>query len=196
MLIGLTGLIGSGKTEVASVWASMGARVLSGDDIGREVVENDSRILKKLVNEFGTSILNKNKNLNRRRLGKLAFASRENTEKLNAIVHPALLASLDREINNSRKNNIDTVVDAALLVHWNYHKKMDFTVLVSSFQRLRFRRLSERGMTLDEIKQRTKSQLPLAVLRRKADYTLTNNTNLNDLRVKARKLYLSLSERG
>jgi len=195
MIIGLTGLIGSGKTEVARVWAKLGARIINCDDIGREVVEQGRGIIQKLVREFGSSILNKNGKLNRRRLGERAFSSRKTTEMLNSIVHPALLARLDHEIAFSRENNKVTIVDAALLIYWNYQKKMDFTVLVSSFQRLRYQRLIDRGLTLDEIRQRTHSQLTLKILRSKSDYVLHNNTDLANLRLKARKLYLSLTEK-
>jgi dephospho-CoA kinase len=86
------------------------------------------------------------------------------------------------------------VVDAALLIYWNYHRKMDYTVLVSSHTQIRIRRLLDRGLTQEEIRQRMKSQLPLSYLRQRSDFVLANNTDLDILRKKAKILYLKLSE--
>jgi len=194
MIVGVTGLIGSGKSEVTSVFCRMGARLIDCDQIGREVVENDQKVLYRLALEFGASILTPSKKLNRRQLGRLAFASAKNTEKLNAIVHPALLAELDRRLADARMRKYDAVVDAALLIYWNYHRKMDYTVLVSSHTQIRIRRLLDRGLTREEIRQRMKSQLPLSYLRQRADFVLANNTDLDILRKKAKILYLKLSE--
>ena len=52
MIIGLTGLIASGKSEVARTWKGLGATIINADDIGREVVETDSTVLYQLVLVF------------------------------------------------------------------------------------------------------------------------------------------------
>jgi dephospho-CoA kinase len=195
MILGVTGLIGSGKSEVAGVFGRLGARIIDCDRIGREVVENDQEILYRLSLEFGSNILDKKKRLNRRQLGHLAFESPDKTAFLNSIVHPALLAELDRRLEHARKNHYHAVVDAALLIFWKYHQKMDFTILVSSFTRNRIRRLIAAGLTTREIDQRTKSQLPLSHLRKHSDFVLTNNNDRGELRKKAKILYLELSRR-
>jgi dephospho-CoA kinase len=196
MIIGLTGLIGSGKSEVAAAWEKVGAKIISGDAIGREVVENDSIVFYRLLMEFGPTIIDKNKRLNRRELGRLAFSSRQATELLNSIVHPSLLKRLDAQITQARLKGYQAVVDAALLIYWHYHKKMDCTVLVSSTVRNRFNRLLDRGFTMEEIRVRTKSQLPYSYLRKHADYVITNNKDLNSLRKRAQIIYSELVKKG
>ncbi|MCP4566374.1 MAG: dephospho-CoA kinase [FCB group bacterium] len=196
MILGLTGLIGSGKSEVAAVFGRLGAEIISGDDLGREVIEHDSVAFYRLVVEFGPTILNPNRTLNRRALGLLAFASAEKTEILNEIVHPGLLNRLDQRIARVRARGGHAVVDAALLIAWNYNRKMDYTILVNSISRLRQERLLARGLTEEEIRRRTKSQLSLAVLRRESNLIITNNKDLADLRKKAEKMYLGLIKRG
>ena len=196
MIIGLTGLIGSGKSEVAAVWKKMGARIISGDDLGREAVEKDSVVLYRLVMEFGSTILDKNKKLDRRQLGRLAFSSDKSRDILNSIVHPALLKLLDQQIKEAGRKKIDAVVDAALLIFWGYQKKMDCTVLVTSTYKNRSQRLRRNGLTSDEISQRTASQLSESKLRKHADYIITNNKDLPSLQRKARILYSQLTERG
>ena len=196
MIIGLTGLIGSGKSEVATVWEKMGAKIISGDAIGREVVENDSIVFYRLLMEFGPTIIDKNKRLNRRELGRLAFSSPEKTELLNSIVHPSLLKRLDAQITQARLKGYQAVIDAALLIYWNYHKKMDYTVVVSSTAHNRHNRLLDQGFTMEEIRRRTKSQLPYSYLRKHADYVISNNKDLNSLRKRAQILYSELVKRG
>lgn len=195
MIIGITGLIGSGKSEVAAVCASLGAQIIDADQLGREVVDTDSVVFYQLINKFGRSILDESMKLNRRRLGEIAFSSREKTELLNSIVHPGLLKRLDASIDQARAKNQIAVVDAALLIYWNYQTKMDYTVLVSSFQRLRTKRLIARGMTAEEVRQRIRSQQKVSCLRRHADHIITNNKDLTGLRYKSKKLYRQLSER-
>jgi dephospho-CoA kinase len=193
MIIGVTGLIGSGKSAVATVFGSLGATIIDCDRIGREVVETDETIRYRLVLAFGQSILTDRRTFNRRQLGRLAFGSTEKTELLNSIVHPPLLARLDDQMSRARQSGHHAVVDAALLINWGYHKKMDYTILVSATVKNRTKRLLSCGLTLEEIRLRTKSQLPLSNLRRCADHVIVNDTDLANLRVRAEKIYRRLT---
>ncbi len=67
MIIGLTGLMGSGKSEVAAVFASLGAVSIDADIIGRQVLETDSVVFYRLLTTFGVSMLNRNLSLNRKK---------------------------------------------------------------------------------------------------------------------------------
>jgi dephospho-CoA kinase len=194
MILGVTGLIGSGKSTVARAFRDEGALLIDCDRIGREVVESDSTIQYQLVLAFGGSILTRRKTIDRRRLGRLAFSSAENTEKLNSIVHPALLAELDRRVRDARARGETAVIDAALLIYWNYHTKVDYTILVTAYTRNRMNRLRATGLTDDEIRQRTRSQLPLSHLRERSDFVLANNTNPEKLRTRAIMLYRRLAD--
>jgi dephospho-CoA kinase len=132
-IIGITGGIGSGKTEVAKIFKKLGAKIISGDEIGKEVVEKNRPVLKKLVRIFGEGILNGNRKLNRRKLGKIVFSSIENRDKLNKIVHPYLLSNLRKQIREHRKKDPGIViVDAALIVEWGLQKELDYLILVES----------------------------------------------------------------
>ncbi len=198
MILGVTGLMGSGKSIVARTFEDQGAVLIDCDLIGREVVENDPTLQYQLVLEFGNSILTGNNAIDRRALGRLAFSSPQNTERLNTIVHPALLAELDRRMSAVRKKKQHAVVDAALLVYWGYQKKVDVTILVTATTKNRYARLRAAGLTDDEIEQRTKSQLPLSHLKKHSDIILTNDVDLRSVQAKAVKLYRRLiaGERG
>jgi dephospho-CoA kinase len=192
MIIGVTGLIGSGKSEAAAVMAQLGAELIDCDRIGKDIVENDSEVLHRLTLEFGKTILTQQSRLDRRYLGRLAFSTRQNTEMLNAIVHPPLLAELDRRLEAARKEKRHAVVDAALLIYWDYQRHMDCTILISAHTQVRIRRLLGAGLNREEIRQRMQSQLPLSQMRRGSDYVITNNEDLGTLQLKAKTLYLKL----
>jgi len=185
-IIGITGGIGSGKTEVAKVFKKMGAKILSGDEIGKEVVEENKSVLKKLIETFGEEILNRNKKLNRRKLGKIAFSSIENRDKLNTIVHPYLLSNLKKQIREHRKKGPGVViVDAALIIEWGLQKELDYLILVESSFQNRIKRLKEySGYSQKEAINRIMAQIKDRTRRKYADYVIRNDKDLKELRKK------------
>ncbi|MCP4705233.1 MAG: dephospho-CoA kinase [candidate division Zixibacteria bacterium] len=196
MLIGLTGLIGSGKSEVARIFEKNGAFVISADKIGKDVVESNKTIFKKLAQIFGKEIISNSGSLNRKKLGQIAFSSEINKEKLNKIVHPALLKELSAQVTKAKKNYGLIIIDAALLIYWGWDKKVDKTILVDTILRKRIQRLKEKGYTEDEVKARSKSQLKLSQLASRSDYILTNNSTQKALEKKVENIIAGLSKRG
>jgi dephospho-CoA kinase len=192
LLIGITGGIACGKTEVCKVFQKKGATIISGDEIGKEVVEKNKKVLKDLIRSFGKEILNKNRSLNRRKLGELAFASSESKEKLNRIVHPYLLRELRKKINHlRRKRDKDIVViDAALIVEWGLQKELDYLVFVESKREDKIKRLQkQKGYSRKEAIDRIKSQLPEITKKRLADFVIKNDKGLKELKKKAENVW-------
>ena len=191
LLIGITGGIASGKTEVAKAFRKKGAIVLSGDEIGRKVVENNKSILKKLVKAFGQNIVRDDGTLNRHRLGEIAFSSARGRDKLNRIVHPHLLRELRGRIRDlKRKRKQVVVVDAALIVEWGLEEELDCLVFVQSKREDKIRRLQRfKGYSRKEALDRIRSQLPETTKKRKADFVIRNNGSLAELRKRADKVW-------
>jgi dephospho-CoA kinase len=184
LLIGITGGIASGKTEAAKVLRRKGAVVLSGDQIGRKVVESNKSVLRKLVKAFGERIMREDGTLNRQRLGEIAFSSVRGRAKLNKIVHPSLLKELRRRIRDlKRKGRRVVVVDAALICEWGLERELDFLVFVQSSRDRKIRRLQRyKGYSRKEALDRIRSQLPDSAKRSKANFVIRNNGSLADLR--------------
>jgi dephospho-CoA kinase len=191
LLIGVTGGIACGKTEVCKVFQRKGATVLSGDQIGKEVLEKNKKVLNELVQTFGGSILNKNGTLNRRKLGKIAFATKESKDKLNRIIHPYLLKDLKKRIGRLRKKDKNAVViDAALIVEWGLEKELDYLIFVESKKEDKIKRLQKlKGYSRKEAMDRIKSQLPEITKKRKADFVIKNDKDLAGLRERANKVW-------
>ena len=192
MLIGITGGIASGKTEVAKIFQKIGALVLSGDEIGKEVVEENPDLLRKLVNTFGKQILTKGKKLNRKKLGEIAFTTPQSTGKLNDLVHPYLLRNLKFKIKNLKRMNYEkpVVIDAALIVEWGLQSELDFLIFVDCPREKRIERLiKKKGYTREEVLDRIKAQFPERYKKREADFIIKNDSDLAEVKQKAKYLW-------
>ena len=194
LVVGLTGCPGAGKSVVASIFKKLGAVILSGDDIGREVVETNNEVLNALVNSFGKNILDNDGNLRRRTLGKIVFSSKTALEKLNRIVHPPLLIELKNRIDSHRDINSNEVliVDAALIFEWGIADWFDAVVTVYADYWLRIKRIKSPGLSDAEAADRTDSQIDQKEKIRRADYTIENNGFIKDLEPEVEKIYKGL----
>src|SRR3990167_8941165 len=98
-VIGLTGSIGSGKSTVANIMRQMGVAILCADTAAKKVVEKGATAYKKIIKTFGQKVVNKDKSLNRTRLGEIVFSSEAKRKVLNSIVHPEVINELKKEIS-------------------------------------------------------------------------------------------------
>src|SRR5688572_6795904 len=107
ILIGLTGNIASGKSEVARMLADRGATVIDADVLAREAVEPDTQALKDIVKRWGKDVLAPDGSLNRRALRQVVFADQAELDALNRIVHPGVTRLRDREIAAARARGLE-----------------------------------------------------------------------------------------
>jgi dephospho-CoA kinase len=187
LLVGIGGNMGSGKSTVASELKRYGAKIIDADEMGWSILNKGTDEYRRLVKTFGRGMLTKTGNIDRRALGKLAFAGKASLNKLNAIVHPILLERVRKEIDRNRKGLV--VVDAALLFTWGMDKEVDVSILVTASDRLKIKRMSDAGMPEDQILARLKLQPPDAKIWRKADFVLENRGSFAELRRKCRALW-------
>jgi len=197
VVIGIAGGIATGKTEVAKLFANRGAIIISGDELGREVVEESPEVLKELGEAFSEEILDEKGELDRRKLAQLAFHDPTSKQKLNEIIHPHLLEKLKGRLTQLRKKEKEklVVVDAALIPDWGIKDWLDYLVIVDCTYENQLQRLKERGLSEKEAKDRIVSQLSSERKRESADYLIENNGTLEELRQESEKLYLLIQER-
>lgn len=196
-IIGLTGAPGAGKSLVAEYLKDGRAIILSGDDAGRKVVEDIPVILRRLVNAFGKSILNKDGSLNRRFLGRMVFSDLAAREKLNGIIHPHLLKTLKTWIEQRRSRSPKRliVVDAALIFEWGIANWFDYILVVTAGRDLRIKRMMNAGLSKREAADRIGSQIPQRTKAALADYVIENNGSRSILRKKVGE-FLDLLKRA
>ncbi|MGU3431403.1 dephospho-CoA kinase [Actinomycetes bacterium M1A6_2h] len=187
--IGLTGGIGAGKSTASSALASLGAVIVDGDLIAREVVEPGTPGLSALVERFGREILSDDGSLNRPALAAIAFADDESRTALNAIVHP-LVGQRRQELIDAAAPDAIVVQDIPLLVETGAAPYFALVVIVHVPVEERLRRLIEiRGTAEADARSRIAAQATDEQRRAVADVWLDNSGAESDLRAAVQSLW-------
>ena len=172
--LGLTGPTGAGKTTVARLLEQNGIPLVDADAIARTVTEKGSPVLSALADTFGKEILFPDGSLDRRALAAVAFSSKENTEKLNAVTHPAILARIRRALADATGDAV--VLDAPLLFETGLDALCDHTAAIVADEAVRLARITARdGISEEEAKKRMAVQPDTAFYADRADILLYNN---------------------
>src|SRR5580765_2773691 len=153
LVVGLTGGIGSGKSEVAKRLAALGAVVIDADAIAREVVAPGTPGLLQVVDEFGESVLGSDGSLDRDRMAAVVFADDDARRRLNAIVHPLVGAAMVQRTVRAGEHDPNAVVvnDVPLLAEGGLRDRYAVVVVVDVDSDTQLRRLVEqRGMTAED----------------------------------------------
>ncbi len=188
--VGITGGIGSGKTTVCKVWEELGAYVLYMDDLAKELMVTDAKLISSIKQEFGSESYFKNGELNRSHLAQEAF-HKGRVGALNALVHPILWKASDELAEEKRKKGITLFVkEAAILLQNGRPENLDYVVLVLSNEQLRIKRAIARDNSDEEkIKDRIGKQPDYENYRSLSDFVISNNGALSELKKEAKKVF-------
>jgi dephospho-CoA kinase len=198
LAVGLTGGIACGKSTVAAMFRDLGAYVVDADRLAREAIAPGTPGARAVARVFGPDVA-PNGVVDRARLGALIFGHVRRRKRLEAIVHPYVFAAERRLARGIAARDPDAIVvfDAALLIETGAHRRMDAVVVVSADQRTQLARLTARdGLTRAEALARIKSQWPLAIKRRIADYVIDGRRPKGEIRRLVARLYEDLQTRG
>ena len=172
--VGITGGIGSGKTTVCRIFATLGWPVFEADMEARKLMDTHYAIQKKLKAWFGTDIYLPSRDLNRKKLAEIIFNDENWLKKVNELVHPLVRQRFTDWCASQHATHI--IHEAAILFESGFYTMMDKTVLVVASEEDRIKRIARRdGIITEDIKQRMANQwkdeqkIPLA------DYILYNN---------------------
>jgi len=180
--IGLTGQTGAGKSTVSEFAAKMGYRIINADKVARQVMGNNSECLKRLAEIFGSDIINSDGSCNRKLLAKRAFSSRENTDILNGITHPAIISKVREYIDIYSKESDVIIFDAPQLFESGSDKMCDKIIAVVAPVETRWKRLVSRdGISESDVQMRMNVQLDEDFFRANADYIIDGSKPLKDV---------------
>lgn len=181
ILVGITGIIGSGKTTVSSMLKEKGLEVIDLDRIAKEVLSLEN-VKKEIGNVFGTEYISGD-HVNIGKMGSTVFQNRDSLKKLEDIVHPAIVERLFRNAEQIEKSGAKSVIiDGPLLFETGLYRKMDRTVVVSTDAEILTGRLKNRGMDEEDFKRRMAFQVPLKEKEKTADWVMHNNGTVEDLK--------------
>ena len=183
LVIGLTGGIGTGKSEVASLLQSLGAEVINADQVGHEAYTPNSESWREVVNTFGEEILQPDGQIDRGRLGAIVFSNPQQLDKLNAIMHPRMARMVGDKIEVLRdKGAPAVVVEAAVLFEAGWDSLVDEVWTTDSPVELVIERLQARnGMSEEEVRRRINSQMDRVERIERSDLVVDNSGDVAGL---------------
>jgi len=176
-IIGITGSFGSGKSAVAGIFASYGARIIDADKIAHRSLSRGSKVYKKIISAFGRQVIGKNEEISRSMLGKIVFNDRKELKKLNSIIHPEIIRVIKKRIKAIKKGVI--ILDAPLLLEAGLRNKVDKLIVVTVDKNTQLKRLLKKtSLKRPDILKRIKSQISQNVKSRFADFIIDNSGSL------------------
>ncbi len=173
-VVGITGQTGAGKSLAVCLMAQADWLTLDADAIARRVVQPNTPCLAALVKRFSADILYEDGSLNRQKLADIAFATPEDTQALNAIVHPAVIEEITNALEHTTLSAV--LIDAPLLFQAGLDKLCDITVAITAPEEERVRRICERdGIRKEQAMARINAQPSEEYYRKRATLVLEND---------------------
>jgi dephospho-CoA kinase len=208
--VGLTGGIGSGKSEVSRRLEAHGAVIIDADVAAREVVAPGTPGLARVAEAFGAEVLGPDGALDRERLGAMVFRDPALRAKLNAIVHPLVRewmataeraaagrAAAERAAADAAGGDLIVVHDVPLLAESRPADGFDLVIVVDTPPELQVERLvSQRGMTPDQARARMAAQASREQRLAIASLVIDNSGSLDDLDRRVAEVWADLVRRA
>lgn len=192
--IGITGGLGSGKSEVTEFFKRKGARVFDADVEAKLILLRLEGVQKAVIAAFGETVLNEVGELDFQRLARHAFANADRQHQLNEIMHPEVILAADKAMILAEQDGVEMfILDAPLLFEAKLEEYLDLTVVVIADQQVRIKRALERGnLTEEDILRRIQLQMPDKEKLARADLVVTNNGTLEQLQAELEALYTNI----
>ncbi|MBI4557137.1 MAG: dephospho-CoA kinase [Candidatus Hydrogenedentes bacterium] len=182
-IIGLTGGIGSGKSEAARHFAKLGYPVVYADKVGHAMIAPGGQAVDAVITAFGEGILTHGA-IDRVKLGALIFANQAARERLETIIHPLIRSTIDHECETLQAQGCPiAIVEAALFGEEGEKDEwLAGLIVVIACHETRVRRLVElRRLSREEAEQRIAAQTPSESKVAFADWIIQNDGTLREL---------------
>ncbi|MFW6124261.1 MAG: dephospho-CoA kinase [Acidobacteriota bacterium] len=191
----LTGGIGTGKSVAAKVFKELGCYVFHADEEAHKLMKPEKEAWEKIVKHFGKSILNKDKTINRKKLGKIVFSNKKERRFLNSVTHPLVnqlrLKTLEN-LKQEKKYNI-FISEAALTIEAGFADYFDKIIVVHCKEKIQTDRLMKRdGISQKEARKKIGSQMPLKEKKKCADYLIDTSGDIPSTVEQTEKVYRNL----
>ena len=192
VVVGLTGGLASGKTTVAGLFKSLGARIIDADQLARTVVKPGRAAWREILKAFGSGVLASDQTLDRQALAKIVFSSPKKLKILQKIIHPRVAREQAKQAKIIQQDSPHAIIiyDAALLLEAGAQKRMDHVIVVIADTATQITRACRRdGLTKTQALRRIRQQMPLRRKLEFADAVLDGTWPRSRLRRAVRSLY-------
>jgi len=198
-LVGLTGVIGAGKSIVGREFEKLGAIIIDADTLSRDAVKPGSAALKSIQLEFGKEILTATGELDRARMGEIVFKDPQKRTELENIVHPEVRRLFFVQLETIKMRNLATppseiplvVYIVPLLFESRFsYEELEKIIVVSAPRETCLKRIIERDKCPRELAERKlDSQLPIEEKEKRADFVIRNEGSIEDLSQQVKEVY-------
>lgn len=181
LLVALTGGIAVGKSVATAVLKDLGCYIHHSDEAAHELMCPDSPAWKEIVAQFGRGVLNPDRTINRKQLGRIVFAGEQERLRLNGILHPRVMeARLDRlEAMERDGNHTIFISEAALTVEAGFASSYDKVIVVHCREPLQIQRLMRRNrIDRTEAERIIQSQMSQEEKKKQAHYLIDSSDSL------------------
>lgn len=191
LVLGLTGGIACGKSTISLTLKELGAVIVDGDVLSRDLTAVNGPALPDIRRAFGDGVFHPDGSLNRRALGSVVFADDKARETLDGIMQPLLLTLILRDIEDARANDAAVcVLDMPLLYEKGLERLCDRVWCAYIPREIQLERLRQRdGFTQEEAEDRLRSQLPAAEKAARADVVIDTSGSMDYTKEYVIKLY-------
>lgn len=187
ILIGITGIIGSGKTTVSSMLEREGFIIIDLDRIAKDTLAQKD-VIREIGETFGKEYLSGD-HVNIEKIRKAVFQDKDMIKMLEGITHPKIVKRLFDDVDRMKKMGAKSVIiDGPLLFETGLYRRLDKVVVVSTNPEALRERLIKRGMEQEDIRKRMAFQIPLEEKEKLADVVVQNNGTIEDLKREISKL--------
>ena len=193
--VGLTGGIGSGKSEVSKFFHKWGAFILDADKEAKKIIDKNEKAQQEIIKEFGSDVINIDNKIDKQKLARVAFQDEFHQLNLNSIIHPYVFKKIDETFDKIKLDNKHKifVVDAALIYESGADTHMDYVIVVTSLLRYRTERvMSRQNITRDDFMKSVSLQWSDGDKEHLADFIIQNNSDLKNLEKESKNIFKSL----
>jgi len=192
-IIGLTGGICSGKTQVLQIFTELGAFTLKADDLAKQIIFiKNSPVSKEIVSFFGKKVLDGNNGIDKNYFSKTIFSDPEKRAFVNELVHPLVDQEKKKRIKEIAATGLYSlfVYESALMVENDTFKSYRRVIVAFTSPEEQERRLMLRdGISRAEAKARIQAQFPLKEKLKIANYIIDTSGSFEQTRTKTCEVF-------
>ena len=181
---------------MADFWRQWGAEVMDADPVAHALIAPGGECAEAVAREFGARVRAVQGGIDRTALGAVVFADPAARERLNRLLHPAVIRRMRAWADGIRREGRIGVAVVPLLFEAGMEKEWDAVVCVAADEKTMLERLAARGLSPAEAKARIASQWPVREKRTRADRVIENNGSLAELEKACRAVWNDLVEQG
>ncbi len=175
--VGLTGGIGSGKTTVSKVFATLGVPVFYADIVASQIIYRNETVIEKLKEWYGNSIYLDNGSLNKERFAIIIFNNEADRLKVNALIHPLVIDKFNEWAEQQKCQYV--INEAALHFETGNHRNLSCIITVTAPADLRLQRIEARDNRPAElIKKIMAQQLSEDYKTSRSNFVINNSGHL------------------